>query len=277
MESDRFDQIVRALTVAPSRRGLVQILSAGVLAAGWNATADTAIEAKSKKKKRKKKKKCKPKCDKECQICKKGRCKSLADGTPCDSADICENGECVALRCGNGGPCTVFMTIAGVKGAEIGGLAGGDDFCQDAADAAGLSGTFKAWLSAGNASPSTRFTNLANAGPYQLVPNQFADGSNPPPTVAADFADLTSCNPGPDGICLQAAINRTEDGTVQGGQPLIWTGTQTNGTAAPDTCAGWTGAGNGAAGVATQIINEWTNAGSFDCQSPLPLYCFAQA
>lgn len=277
MESNRFDQIVRSLTVAPSRRGVIQIISTGVLAAaGWDLTLDSAVEAKSKKKK---KKKCKPKCDEECQTCnkKKGKCKSVADGTPCASADICENGTCVAFRCGNGGPCTVFMTIAGRAGSAIGGLAGGDAFCQSTAQGAGLSGTFKAWLSAGNSTPANRFTNLANAGPYQLVPNQFFDGGNPPPTVAADFADLTSCNPGGGGTCLQGAINRTEDGVVQGGQPLIWTGTLQTGAIAADTCAGWTGAGNGLAGIATADDSEWTSALPVDCQSLLPLYCFEQA
>ena len=271
MESDRFDEIVRSLTASPSRRGLVGVLAVSVLTAtGWLAATDIRAKRKSKKKK---KGKCKPKCDRECQVCKKGKCKSVENGTPCVSADICEDGTCVALRCGNGGPCRVFVSEAGVVGATLGGLAGGDAFCQNVAEDAGLAGTFKAWLSAGGATPASRFNNLAKAGPYQLVPNQ-GDGNNPPPTVAADFADLTDC-----GLqaCLQSAINRTENGSVQGGQPLVWTGTLANGTAASDTCGGWTSAGNGLAGVATAADEVWTDSLSVDCQSPLQLYCFEQA
>jgi hypothetical protein len=272
MESERFDRIVRSLTVAPSRRGLVQIIPAGLLAAvGWHAASDPASEAKSKKKK---KKKCKPKCDKECEKCdkKKGKCKAVADGTACDSADVCEGGACVPFRCGNGGPCTVFVTNAGKVGSEIGGVLAGDAFCQSTAEAANLSGTFQAWLSE-DASPSNRFTNRDKAGPYLLVPND-ADGNNPPPTVASSFADLTNCN---GGDCLQNAINRTEEGLVLEGNIGVWTGTLADGTSGPESCEGFTGGGDGLTGNATAVNDDWTNSNEADCASDFRLYCFEQA
>jgi hypothetical protein len=270
MESNRFDQIVRTLTVAPSRRGLVQIVPAGLLAAaGWGVAPDTAIEAKSRKKK---KKKCNPKCDKECQICKKGKCKAFAEGTPCDSGDVCEDGECVAFRCGNGGPCTVFVTNAGKAGSAIGGLLGGDAFCQSTAEDAGLSGAFQAWL-AEDISPADRFTNREKAGPYLLVPNE-ADGNNPPPIVAADFADLTSCN---GGQCLQNPINRTESGLVLEGGIGVWTGTLADGTSGPESCEGFTSGGDGLIGNATDVNERWTNNITSDCAIDFRLYCFEQA
>ena len=110
------------------------------------------------------------------------------------------------------------------------------------AERAGLSGTYRAWLSAGADSPANRFSNRAAAGPYQLVPNPEVDGGNPPPTVAASFADLTSCDPG-TGPCLEHPINRAEDGFVFEGGVGVWTGTQADGTPAADTCGGWTAAG----------------------------------
>jgi len=270
MESVRFDEIVRSLTVPHSRRGVAQIATAGLLAAaGWGTAATTSIEAKKKKKK-----KCKPKCDKECEVCKKGKCKALTDGTPCASADVCEDGQCVALRCGNGGSCTVFVTNAGKAGSAIGGLLGGDAFCQSTAEAAGLSGTFQAWL-AEDVSPANRFTNRAKAGPYLLVPNA-ADGGNPPPTVASDFADLTSCDGA--GNCLQNAINRTESGLVLEGGIGVWTGTLADGTSGPESCEGFTAGGDGLIGNATAVNDDWTdNVSAADCALDFRLYCFEQA
>lgn len=223
---------------------------------------------------KKEKKTCKPTCDKECEQCKKGKCKAVADGTPCDSADVCEDGECVPFRCGNGGPCTVFVTNAGVVGSAMGGLLGGDAFCQSTAEAAGLSGTFKAWLSE-DPSPSNRFTNLAEAGPYLLAPNA-ADGPNLPPTVATNFADLTSCDGG-SGPCLQHAIDRTEDGVVLDGGIGVWTGTLSDGTSGPEPCEGWTAAGTGLTGNATSVDDDWTNLTEMDCELDFRLYCFEQA
>lgn len=50
-------------------------------------------------------------------------------------------GACDTTLCGNGGPCTVFVTAAKFTISEIGGLAGGDARCQAAAAAANLNGT----------------------------------------------------------------------------------------------------------------------------------------
>ena len=50
----------------------------------------------------------------------------------------------------------VFLLEDGVRG-DIGGVAAADQTCNDAAEAAGLPGTYKAWLSDSTSSPSTRF------------------------------------------------------------------------------------------------------------------------
>jgi hypothetical protein len=185
-------------------------------------------------------------------------------------------GNCEPLRCGNGGPCTVFVTSIEFTGAELAGLSGGDAKCQAVADGAGLPGTFKAWLSAGSQSPKTRFTNIAKAGPYHLVANA-SDSGNPPPLVATDFADLTTC---PSGTCLQHAIDRN-----QRGEPFlssVWTGTLADGDAAERTCQGWTSVGDfefGVIGGTDKIDADWTGSNAFSalCAAPEPIYCFQQA
>ncbi|MCA9876162.1 MAG: hypothetical protein KC442_00205 [Thermomicrobiales bacterium] len=178
-----------------------------------------------------------------------------------------------ACRCGNGGPCTVFLTAAAFSGSEVGGLGGGDAKCQAAANAASLDGTFRAWLSAGSETPGARFTNIAKAGPYRLVAN-VGDGGNPPPIVAENFNDLLTCGT----TCLNRAINRDENGVAQGGNPGVWTGTRADGTASTDTCGGWTStAGFGLIGSGTSDTALWTENVSGVCAGPLLLYCFQQA
>lgn len=198
----------------------------------------------------------------------------------CTSPLVCEAGSCVAARCGNGGPCKVFATEETFSGA-LGGAAGGDTLCQDAAEATGLPGTFKAWLSDSNSTPATRFNKTANAGPYVLVGNIIDDG-NPPPTVATNFASLTSCGGG--GNCLQNPINRTESGVILTETPRAWTGTVASGTVASNTCTNWTSVGavvNGLFGSTTETSGGWTQFGSTNCNGTGPsgsrLYCFEQA
>ena len=72
----------------------------------------------------------------------------------------------------------VFVTSDTYDG-DLGGLVGADAKCQALADAAGLDGTFRAWLSDDAESPSTRFTQSTD--PYWLV-----DGT----VVADSWADL---------------------------------------------------------------------------------------
>lgn len=279
MESDSFDRFTRSLTSVPSRRRVLQIATAGVLAAiGWGAAADTSAKRKKKKKKKKGNNgqvdnACKPAC-KECETCQNAQCRAVADGTACASADICAVGRCVALRCGNGGPCTVFVSNAGKAGDGMGGAAGADAFCQSTAQAANISGTFKAWLSTSASTPATRFANTDKAGPYRLVRIAAIDGANPPPLVASSFADLTTCG---GGACLQHAIDRTEDGVVLNGGIGVWTGTLATGNAAAQTCDDFTDIGSGLIGNATALNDSWTNNIVADCEADFRVYCFEQA
>ena len=177
------------------------------------------------------------------------------------------------LTCGNDGVCSVFVSSDFFTGGEIGGLTGADAKCQSLADAAGLSGIFKAWLSDGNQSPDTRFSFFS--GPWRLPPNA-VDGGDLPPVVATDLEDLTTCG----ATCLKHPINRTETGEILQGSITVWTNTLADGTASTASCAGWTSSDIGNTGLfgdASQADSKWTNTtATFGCNSALSLYCFEQ-
>jgi hypothetical protein len=280
---DRIDRLARALAAAPSRRQLTRWLAAATLAAGLTGVAAGADPASgAKKENAKQPKTCKPKCP-TCQRCRRGTCKPAADGRRCGAGRTCEGGACVRpplpLACDKGGPCRVFVTSLAAAGSSFGGLNGADQGCADLAAAAGLTGTYRAWLAAGGDSPATRFTNREAAGPYRLVGNA-ADRRNPPPTVADSFADLIACD-GAAGACLKHPIDRFETGVAIVGSATVWTGARPDGTTGSDTCGGWTGAQSGdlvgVMGSTTDVSGGWTEKLTVDCNTAAALYCFEQA
>lgn len=201
----------------------------------------------------------------------------------CGVGFACDSGQCVGTtappQCGNDGFCTVFVTASNFTGQQVGGLSGADDRCQEAATAAGVDGVFKAWISAGSQSPETRFTTgtIAGVGPWRLLPN-VVDGSDLPPVVATNFADLLTCNPN----CLQHAIDRTEIGGIV--TKSVWTATFSDGDVSTSTCVDWTSNVStdfGLVGDTTKIDPGWTGskASSFEfgCNIVKSLYCFEQA
>lgn len=167
--------------------------------------------------------------------------------------------------------CTVgkvtFITSTVYDG-NLGGLAGADTKCQARATAAGLPGTYKAWLSDNTGSPSSRFTQSAN--PYILV-----DGTK----LANNWGDLI------DGTLL-SAINKSELGGAGGvgtvGCPgaSVWTNTNTNGTQlnGGSSCNNWSStAGSSIWGQQGQLSSSWTNwCSGGTCSWTDPLYCFQQ-
>lgn len=164
----------------------------------------------------------------------------------------------------------VFVTSEVYTG-DLGGLEGADAKCQALADAAGLPGTYKPWLSDGVDSPSTRFTQ--GPGRYTLV-----DGT----VIAEDFPNLTDSS-------LDAAISLDEWGnsppvstTVECGpsflDTLVWSGTSANGNAQiVSYCDGWTSAtGNAHTGDRSSLTGRWSQWCFPGCDIEAPLYCFQQ-
>jgi hypothetical protein len=159
---------------------------------------------------------------------------------------------------------TVFLSSAVYDGA-MGGLGGADAKCQALADAAGLPGTFKAWLSDATGSPSTRFTQSTLR--YVRV-----DGVK----VADDWADLTDAS-------LYAPINVTENGDqLSEADPFTWTNTSPSGTTRSvySTCANWTSNSTewSKMGRYPAVDVYWTAYGAEAscCNTAHHIYCFEQ-
>jgi hypothetical protein len=112
-------------------------------------------------------------------------------GAPSNCASSCAGGACVVA-----GPKNVFITSAAYNG-NLGGLTGADVKCQMHANNAGLGGTYRAWLSDGNGSPSFRFSKAG--GPYVLAKRNI--------TVAATWTEFASTT-------HQHAIDSDENGST---------------------------------------------------------------
>ena len=150
--------------------------------------------------------------------------------------------------------------------ANLGGLAGADAKCQSRAVAAGLGGTWRAWLSDQTVSAASRLTH--NAGPYKLV-----DGT----PIANSWTDLT------DGV-LANPINKTEFGGLPPATTtcpnMVYTQTFVDGSnlVFNNACFNWTSnSGDGVAGAYDSTTNWWTFScvGSL-CSGQGTLYCFEQ-
>ncbi len=179
-------------------------------------------------------------------------------GEGCLTGSDCQTSFCAAdLTCASAR--LVFVTAAPVF-ADMGGLAGADATCQTLATNAGLSGTYRAWLSDGSgASPSNRF--IQSSVPYRL-----RNGA----IVASGWIQLTS------GV-LQNGITIDQNGaSVPGAE--VWTGTTPAGTSTGDTCADWSSlAGTGGVGLSSATDAAWTSVFSQFCnRDNVRLYCFQQ-
>ena len=179
----------------------------------------------------------------------------------------CENGSNVEIACIVPLTKYVFVTSDSYSG-NLGGLSGADTKCQALAQAAGLDGTFKAWLSdSSGASPSTRFSNSTDA--YVKV-----DGA----VVANDYTDLVSGN-------LRSEINLDQNGNAVN-DSYVWSNTKSDGTVQgsnPGThsCNDWTASGSvyGFVSHTTRrsVSPDWSYEGNPSCDFPdVRLYCFEQ-
>jgi hypothetical protein len=166
----------------------------------------------------------------------------------------------------------VFATSTTYSG-DLGSIAGAHAKCQSRAGAAGLSGTFKAWISG----RTTGFgdQNAADDLTHATVPYELVNGTK----VADDWSDLT------DGS-LDHAIDRDEFGNGVTGN--VWTNTETNGMAhditrdcgpGSSTAAVWTNSQSiesGRYGTVTASNSQWTMTNNTGCNNSFRLYCFEQ-
>ena len=168
---------------------------------------------------------------------------------------------------------TVFLaTNSGAKyNGNLGGQSGADTKCNTEAAAAGLLGTYKAWISItadATHDPDSLFTGIGGSYTY-LLPS----GTK----VADNWADLI------DGS-LDSALNENASGTSQA-SGNVWTNVTTAGARDGTTnnthgCVTWGSALNtrsGNVGTAGNTDNTWTDTGGFaTCNTTAYLYCFQQ-
>ncbi|MBT8492409.1 MAG: DUF1554 domain-containing protein [Deltaproteobacteria bacterium] len=161
------------------------------------------------------------------------------------------------LDAGDPGPSKVIFVTSTRHDGDLGGFEGADAICAERASAAGLTGTFRAWLSSGTVNAADRLEQ--STGPYVRT-----DGVQ----IASDWADLIDAN-------IAAPINRDENGNSQSGD--VWTGTYSSGVMAPDTCSGFmiTG-GSGMCGNSNATNLQWTDNLVPGCTTMLRLYCIEQ-
>lgn len=165
-----------------------------------------------------------------------------------------------------GAPKKVFTSSQRFS-ATFGGLSGADAACQSLATTAGLSGTFKAWLSDSTGSPNKRFTK--SSLPYARV-----DGT----VIAQNWTQLTSGH-------LAAAPSLDESGNRAPGNPyssylFVWTNTTAGGdmSSTSYSCGDW----NSTAGASSYGMFDYTNGYWTDgavggsCTRQYPIYCFEQ-
>jgi hypothetical protein len=170
---------------------------------------------------------------------------------------------------------SVFVT-SGTYDANLGGLAGADAKCQASADAVGLLGEYKAWLSDGTLDAATRLSHAT--APYRLV-----DGTQ----LASDWTGLTTA-------ALSAPIDKDESGNAVAptnmgtncedtDYSVVWTNSQEDGTTVWDTydCSDWTSTANPDTWTAvgsTKELSSWAyGCNNVDaCQLFARLFCFEQ-
>ncbi len=167
-------------------------------------------------------------------------------------------------------PRRIFVTRDRYTG-NMGGLAGAHGLCTQLANAAGLTGSFKAWLSTATSGPAAFMAQ--HPVPYVLPSGQ---------AVATGWGDLV------DGS-LSRPIDRDQNGDLADPQGIceggeVWTNTTAAGTPiGPSDCAGWTSlaldpALASAAGNLRYSDTRWTSSGcrSIGCNFALQIYCIEQ-
>jgi Protein of unknown function (DUF1554) len=155
----------------------------------------------------------------------------------------------------------LFATLGTYDGA-LGGLSGADKRCQVSADAAGLGGTWVAWLSDGVRRAPERITGDGpwyEVGTHRRIFNNRAQLSGFPLSV----------------------ITRNELGGP--GSTFYWTGTRVNSVLSPHHCDSWTNNGENSLylgtigeGNATPPSARWTDTAEPGCRGKYSLLCLEQ-
>lgn len=148
-----------------------------------------------------------------------------------------------------------FVSSSVVSGA-LGGVAGADQKCNALAIAAGLKGTYRAWISVAGTNAADR---IKSNGPWYLVGGQL---------VATTKAELVGGN-------LKHGIDHDEKNVrAPAAEDRVWTGTAPDGTFNGPECGVWSGAGQARVGEAEFNDARWTSSTVEVCGQVNRVYCF---
>lgn len=153
----------------------------------------------------------------------------------------------------------IFVTSTTANG-NRGGVAGGDAICAARASAAGLTGSWVAWMADSSHSAASRTTQYDTA--YVTTTGT---------TIAATFPDLT------DGT-VQARIDKSELGAAVAAS-YVWTGAGADGTGTGYTCNDWTTASNmvlGTSGRTDRTTSGWSAYMRRGCGNAARFFCVEQ-
>jgi cysteine-rich repeat protein len=219
----------------------------------------------------------------ECPSGAVGQCAAegvCGDGFVWIGMEGCDDGNGVDLDGCNDDcaePRWVFITSTNGpnNNGNLGGIGGADAHCQELAVAAGLGGTYMAWLTGSDpaSAPATRFGSAGFAGWY-LLPTE------PPVGVARGWEDLVSPNVDVPENYLQAAILADEAGVVIN-NANIWTNTGVDAAQAVPSanCGDWQTDdfeqfGSAGLGTSDALGAGWTTNKHYECNVGARLYCF---
>jgi hypothetical protein len=134
-----------------------------------------------------------------------------------------------------------------------------DADCQATASAAGLSGTFRAWISDAT---TNAYDRTADVGPWYTTRGELAFSQK---------SDLREGSPSTD-LLDERGNAPSADGA--------WSGTTTAGLASGSDCEGWTNASAGATGASGSALGADPSWGGDDmpatCEGKAALICFEQ-
>jgi hypothetical protein len=205
----------------------------------------------------------KPMCtvDEDCaagEWCNQGDCypedpPMCVDDGDCEAGEICVDGSCIPKP----GPYYAFVSSIDTYTGNLGGLTGADTICDGLAGAAGLPGTYYAWLSTTSVDARDRIPDVEYKTTREV-------------TIANDKAELLDGN-------LDTSIRYNEDGNYENSR--TWTGTLASGlydSSARD-CQNWASSSSGSRGGAGRTLYttyRWTDYSTYACNTGRAIYCF---
>lgn len=183
-----------------------------------------------------------------------------ANSQTCGAPADCSSSYCSANKCTATAPTGLVFVTSNVYPANFGGLAGADAACQTAATGAGMTGTFKAFLSDATQAPAMRMTRR---GQYRL-PNGVIVALSP-----EEFF----------GFAHRVGIDVDETATQLASSALVWTGTNGPGTVTGNWCNGWTKQFGDLPplGITDATNSSWAGSSTESyCDGQYRLYCVEQ-